>query len=133
MTGGFLRAVGRNMAIAALLAIPIVLLVPRRDTIAWDYLEVFTVAFCFAIAGHFAEVAALSLADIGTGWGRLVRMGIWFAAGLWALVIARWLWVRYGRDLHGLPPLIWGGVAMVVLELLVHAGLKRAGKPSFYD
>ena len=106
MSGRFLRGLGRNIAVAALLAIPIVLLVPRRDTLAWDYLEVFSVAFCFAIAGWFAEVAALSLTDIGTGWGRLVRMGIWFAGGLWAFVAARWLWVRYGRDLNALPPLI---------------------------
>jgi hypothetical protein len=33
-------------------------------------------------------------------------------------VMARWLWMRYGRELGDLPGLLWGGVFLVVFELV---------------
>jgi len=47
-----------------------------------------------------------------------VRVIGWFAGGLWCAVIARWLWIHFGRELGELPGLIWGGVLLVVLELV---------------
>src|SRR2546427_7786111 len=56
-----------------------------------------------------------------TGPGRLVRLAGWFAGGLWCYLVARWLWIRYGRDLNDLPGLVWGGAFLVVLELIMSA------------
>ena len=60
----------------------------------------------------------LALPGIRTDVGPVVRIVGWFAGGLWCAVIARWLWMQYGRDLRELPGLIWGGVLLVVLELV---------------
>jgi len=78
------------------------------------------------------ELAALALPDIETGVGRLVRVAVWFAGGLWCYVVARFLWVKYGRDLNELPSLIWGGVLFIAIELVVHAVLHARGRPSFF-
>ena len=75
----------------------------------------------------------LALPKIETGAGRLVRVAGWFAGGLWCYVVARWLWLRYGRDLNDLPGLVWGGVFFIGLELVVHAALKARGQPNFYQ
>src|SRR2546428_368548 len=65
----------------------------------------------------------------------LKKMGValWFAGGLWCYVVARFLWVKYGRDLNELPSLIWGGVLFIAIELVVHAVLHARGRPSFYS
>jgi len=70
---------------------------------------------------------------VGTAAGRLVRVTAWFAGGLWSYVVARFLWIRWGRDLADLPALIWGGVFLVALEVILHTGLKLAGRPSAFD
>jgi len=33
--------------------------------------------------------------------GPMVRVIGWFAGGLWCAVVARWLWIRFGRELIG--------------------------------
>jgi len=47
-------------------------------------------------------------------------------------VVGRYLWMLYGRDVTGLPGLVWGGVFFVALQLLLHAGLDRRGVANFY-
>jgi len=77
---------------------------------------VFSVAFCFTFLGHYIDRLLLALPGIRTGVGPLIRVLGWFAGGLWCYVIARWLWIHYGRDLGELPGLIWGGVFLVILN-----------------
>src|SRR5437667_6265554 len=80
--------------------------------------QAFTAAFCFTFLGHYVDRLLLALPGIRTGVGPMVRVIGWFAGGLWCAVIARWLWIRFGRELGELPGLIWGGVLLVVLELV---------------
>jgi len=47
--------------------------------------------------------------------------------------VARFLWVKYGRDLNELPSLVWGGVIFIAIELVVHAVLHGRGRPSFFS
>ncbi len=61
----------------------------------------------------------LALPGITEGLGWLVRFTGWFAGGLWCGVIGRWLWFRYARDLADLPGIVWGGVAMVLIEIIM--------------
>jgi len=89
-------------------------------------------ALCFTLVGHYVEVLLLRMPGIDTGPGKLVRLAGWFAGGLWCYVIGRWLWLQYRRDLADLPGLIWGGVFLVVLELVLHFMLRAQGKPNFY-
>src|SRR5436309_2488918 len=67
----------------------------------------------------------IALPDIHSGAGPLVRLAGWFAGGLWCYVVARWLWIRFGRDLNELPGLLWGGVFLVVLELVMNIVARR--------
>lgn len=128
----FLAGLWRNALAALPLGILVFLLVPRQGGIGWDLFDGYSVAFCFTLFGWFTELVLLALPGIETGAGRLVRLVGWFAGGLWSSVIARWLWMHYGRDLNELPGLIAGGVAMIVLELLLHLGLRLAKRPNFY-
>ncbi|MGH7569630.1 MAG: hypothetical protein ACREL9_11825 [Gemmatimonadales bacterium] len=128
----FLTALTRNALLAVLLGVVFLVTLPRSDTLAWDYVDVFTLAFCFAFLGYYVEVLLLKVPGIDTGAGRLVRMLGWFAGGLWCYVVGRYLWILYGRHVAELPGLIWGGVFFVALQLLLHAGLDRRGVPNFY-
>lgn len=128
----FLTTLGRNTVLAALIGLVFFAVLPRSDGLLLDYFDVFTLAFCFALIGHYIEVLLWRLPGINTGAGKLVRLAGWFAGGLWCYVIARWLWLQYRRDLADLPGLIWGGVFLVVLELVLHLLLKKQGKPNFY-
>src|SRR5204863_142820 len=79
----------------------------------WDFVDAFSVAFCFTFIGHYVELFLLALPNIETGLGRVVRLAGWFAGGLWCYIVARWLWLLYGRDLNELPGLMWGGVFFI--------------------
>jgi hypothetical protein len=129
----FLTTLGRNALLAALLGVVFFFALPRTDGSAlWDYFDVFSVALCFTLVGHYVEVLLLRMPGIDTGAGKLVRLAGWFAGGLWCYVIARWLWIQYRRDLNDLPGLIWGGVFLVALELSLHLVLRTQGKSNFY-
>ena len=128
----FLKTLGRNALLAAVLGLVFFAAFPRSDGALWDYFDVFSVALCFTLVGHYIEVLLLLLPGIETGAGKLVRLAGWFGGGLWCYVIARWLWLQYRRDLGDLPGLIWGGVFLVVLEMLLHLVLRTQGKPNFY-
>ena len=128
----FRATLTRSTIFAAAVGAGLLVTLPRHGGLASDFVDAFTLAFCFAFLGHYVEVVALALPDIETGIGRLVRVAVWFAGGLWCYVVARFLWVKYGRDLNELPSLVWGGVIFIAVELAVHAVLHARGRPSFY-
>jgi len=129
----FLTTLARNTALAAVLGAAFYLILPRGEARGWwGYLDAFTLAFCFTFLGHYVEVVLLMVPAIEVGAGRLVRLAGWFAGGMWVYEIGRRLWLLYGRSTLDLPPLVWGGVGFVVLELALHARLRAAGKPNFY-
>jgi hypothetical protein len=127
-----LTTLARNAVAAALLGLLLFGILPRSDGAFWDYFDAFSLALCFTLLGHYIEVLLLQLPGIDTALGRLVRLAGWFGGGLWCYVVARWLWLQYRRDLAQLPGLVWGGVFLVGLELIIHAGLRMAGRPGFF-
>ena len=120
MGGGepFLKTLTRTTVAAGALGVVFLLAFPRHASLASDFVDAFTVAFCFTFLGHYLDRLLLALPGIRAGAGPLVRVVGWFAGGLWCAVIARWMWMQYGRDLRELPGLIWGGVLLVVLEFV---------------
>ena len=120
MGGGepFLKTLTRTTVVAGALGVVFLLALPRHASLASDFVDAFTVAFCFTFLGHYVDRLLLALPGIRAGAGPLVRMVGWFAGGLWCAVIARWMWMQYGRDLRELPGLIWGGVLLVALEFV---------------
>jgi hypothetical protein len=121
----FLTTLTRNTIAAAVLGAVFLLALPRHASLASDFVDVFTVAFCFTLLGHYVDAILLGLPDIRSVVGRVVRVAGWFAGGLWCYVIARWLWVRYGRAPGELPGLVWGGVFLVLLELVMNRVVRR--------
>ena len=65
------------------------------------------------------DLALRAWPDIMSGAGWVVRVAGWFTAGMWGTVTTRWLWVHFGRRGADLPGLVWGGVAMIVVQMLV--------------
>jgi len=121
----FMRTLTRN-TIAALLLAPVLLVaLPRHASLAADLVDVFALGFCFTLLGHYVDALLLALQGIETAVGRLVRLAGWFAGGLWCYVVARWLWIKLGRDLSDLPGLLWGGVFLIVLELVMNSVTRR--------
>jgi hypothetical protein len=120
MGGGepFLKTLTRTTVVAGALGLVLLLALPRHASLFSDFVDVFTVALCFSFLAPYVDQLLLALPGIRTGVGPVVRIVGWFAGGLWCAVIARWLWMQYGRDLRELPGLIWGGVLLVVLELV---------------
>jgi hypothetical protein len=91
-----------------------------------------TLGVCFAFVGYVAERVLRAIPGIETPMGRVVRVAGWFAAGLWAALMGRVVWRFYGRETADLPGLVWGGLVLVVVELLLHAGLgSRVTSPFF--
>lgn len=104
----FLSVVTRTTLAAGLLGVVLLVALPPHASFLTDLVEVFTVAFCFAFLGHYLDALLLALPGIRTGVGSFVRAAGWFAGRLWRYVIARWLWLRYGRDPAELPSLSSG-------------------------
>jgi len=118
MSGGepFLKTLTRTTIVAGVLGLVLLLALPRHASLFFDFVDVFTVAFCFAALAPYVDRLLLALPGIRTGVGPVVRIVGWFAGGLWCSVIARWLWMQLGRDLGELPGLVWGGVFLVLLN-----------------
>jgi hypothetical protein len=129
----FLTTLTRNTVAAGLLAVVVLFTLPHHAGVLWDYVDAFTLVFCFTFLGHYVDALLLAIPGIQVGLGRIVRPLGWFAGGLWCYVVARWLWSHYGRDPRDLPGLLWGGVFFVGLELVAQAAMKARGRPSFYD
>ena len=121
----FFKALTRNTLVAAALGVVFLFLLPRHASLPSDFLDTFTLAFCFTFIGYYIEVLLRALPEIDIGVGPLVRAAGWFAGGLWCYVIARWLWIKYGRDVSDLPGLVWGGVFLIVLELVMNSVARR--------
>ncbi len=116
MSQPFTKTLTRSALGAGALGIVLLLALPRHSSLAFDFVDVFSVAFCFTFLGHYIDRLLLALPGIRTGVGPIVRLLGWFVGGLWCYVIARWLWIHYGRDLGELPGLIWGGVFLVIFN-----------------
>jgi hypothetical protein len=114
----FLKTLTRTTVVAGTLGIVFLLAFPRHASLFSDFVDAFTVALCFTFLAPYVDRLLLVLPGIRTGVGPMVRVVGWFAGGLWCAVIARWLWMHLGRDLRDLPGLVWGGVLLVVLELV---------------
>ncbi|HEX9283827.1 MAG TPA: hypothetical protein VF882_08560 [Gemmatimonadales bacterium] len=121
----FVKTVTRATVAALLLSVVFLIALPRHGSFASDFVDAFTVAFCFTFFGHYVDRLLLALPDIHVGVGHVVRVAGWFAGGLWCYVIARWLWIRYGRDLGELPGLMWGGVFLIALQLVMNSVARR--------
>lgn len=114
-----MKTLTRSTVAALVISGLLLVALPRRGSLGADFVDVFTLAFCFTFLGHYVEALLRGLPGIETGVGQLVRLAGWFAGGLWCYVVARWLWIKYGRDLNDLPGLVWGGVFLIVLELIM--------------
>jgi hypothetical protein len=127
MGGGepFLKTLNRATIAAALLGLILLMAVPRHGTFLGDFIDVFIVAFCFTFLAPYIDVFLRALPGIDVGPGRLVRLAGWFAGGLWCYLIGRWLWIKFGRELNDLPRLIWGGVFLVIYELVMNSVTRR--------
>ena len=112
----FLKTLTRTAVVAGALGMVFLLAFPRHASLFSDFVDVFTVAFCFTFLAPYVDRLLLAVPGIRTGVGPVVRVVGWFAGGLWCAVIARWLWMNLGRDLGELPGLIWGGVFLVIFN-----------------
>jgi hypothetical protein len=128
-----MNALARNTLLAIAVALVLLVALPRQGPLVWDFLDAFTLAFCFTYIGHWVEVLLLNIPGIDTPIGRVIRMLGWFAGGLWCYELGRLALLAYGRSTHELPPLVWGGVFFVALELIIHGILQARGKPNFYS
>ena len=125
MSEPFLKILTRNTLVALVLGAGLLVVLPRHGSLGADFVDTFIVAFCFTFLGRYVDAILLALPDIHTGVGPLVRAAGWFAGGLWCYVVARWFWIRFGRDLNELPGLLWGGVFLVVLEMVMNTVARR--------
>lgn len=128
----FLTVLTRNAALSAVLALILLPFLPREAGLGWTYADAFIAVLVFTVLGYFVEVVLLRIPGVDAGVGRVVRLTGWFAGGLWCYVAASAVWRLLGHDATILPPLPWGGAFLVALELLLHAGLRVAGRPNFY-
>jgi hypothetical protein len=124
--------VARNTLLALVLGAVFYFVLPRRGELPWDLVDVASLGLCFAVVGWAAERAMRIVPGIDTPGGRVVRVGGWFAAGMWAYVAGHYLWGLYGRDTTELPVLWWGGGLLVVVELALHGVLARGGRSDFF-
>lgn len=120
-----MRTLTRSTVAALLLGALLVPALPRRGSFAADFVDAFTVAFCFTLLGAYVDRLLLALPDIEAGFGPLVLLAGRLAGGLWCYVVARWLWIKLGRDLHELPALVWGGPFLLVLLPVMNAVARR--------
>ena len=125
MSEPFIKTLTRDTLAAAGLGFLLLLVLPRHGSFASDFVDTFTLAFCFTFLGRYIDAMLRSLPGIAEGAGPLVLLAGRFAGGLWCYVIGRWLWIKYGRDLNDLPGLLWGGVFLVVLQLVVSNVARR--------
>src|SRR2546423_4312412 len=100
MAEPFLKTLTRTTVLALVLGLVLLGALPRHSAFLSDYVDAFTVAFCFTFLGHYVDRILLALPGIRSGVGPAVRAAPWFAGGLWCGVVARWLWMGYGRDLR---------------------------------
>ncbi|HYK83323.1 MAG TPA: hypothetical protein VEU55_09285 [Gemmatimonadales bacterium] len=125
MTEPFWGTLTRTTLAALVLGGAFLLALPRHGALAVDFVDAFSVAFCFTFLGHYIDALLDAVPEIGTGVGHVVRVAGRFAGGLWCYVVARWLWMKVGRDLNDLPGLAWGGVFLLALEPVMKRAAAR--------
>jgi len=121
----FLKTLNRATIAAGVLGLLLLMAVPRHGSFLGDFVDVFTVALCFTFLAPYFDRLLLGLPGIEVGLGRLVRVAGWFAGGMWCRLMGGWLWIRYGRDPGELPGLLWGGVVLVIYELVMNSVTRR--------
>lgn len=126
----FLKTLTRSTGAAIVLGFVLLIALPRHASFMGDFVDVFMVAFCFTFLAPYIDALLRMLPGIEVGAGRVVRVVGWFGGGLWCLVIARWFWIRSGRELNELPGLIWGGVFLVTYELVMSRVTRRTDATS---
>ena len=126
----FVKTLTRSALAALVLGAALLLVLPRHGSLGADFVDTFTVAFCFTFLGPYVDAILRAMPDIEVGMGWVVRLAGWFAGGLWCYVVARWLWVHYGRALSDLPSLPWGGVLLIVLEPVLNRAARRVDGPA---
>ena len=124
-----MKALTRNTLLAVPLALLFFLTLPRQGALGWDLLDDFTLAFAFTYVGYWVEVLLLKVPGIETGTGFLVRLVGWFAGGLWCYELGRLALLAYGRDTTALPPLVYGGIWFVALQIVLHVFKPRGAPP----
>lgn len=132
MSDRFGAVLTRNTLLGVALGVLFLAMLPRPGPWGWDLVDAVSLGMCFAFVGYAAERALCAIPGIATPTGRVVRVAGWFAAGLWAALMGRVLWRLYGRETADLPGLVWGGLVLVALELLLHAGLGSRGTSPFF-
>ena len=69
-----MKALTRNTLLAIPLALVVSAAIPGQGAIGWDFLDAFTLAFCFTYVGHLVEVLLLKIPGIETPAGKFVRV-----------------------------------------------------------
>jgi hypothetical protein len=127
------RTLARNVAIAAVVGAVLAFRVRHLGL----FLPFTALALWFSLGGHYVEVAFLNGIRPRISPARerqmAARVGVWFAGG--AI-----LYVLMAGSAHLLPlrpPHFtgwwFGGLLLIGVELLVHAGLALRGQPNFYQ
>ena len=124
-----MTALTRNTLLAVPLTLVFFFALPRQGTLGWDLLDAFTLAFAFTYVGYWVEVLLLKIPGIETGTGLVVRVLGWFAGGLWCYELGRLALLAYGRDTTVLPPLVYGGIWFVALQVVVRTLKPRVAPP----
>ena len=70
----FLKTLTRTTLVAGVLGILFLLVLPRHTTLGSDFVDAFSVAFCFTFLGHYVDRVLLALPGIRTGAGPVVRV-----------------------------------------------------------
>src|SRR5256885_16945605 len=93
-----MKALTRNTLLAIPLALVVSAAIPGQGAIGWDFLDAFTVAFCFTYVGHLVDVLLLKIPGIETPAGKFIRVVGWFAGGLWCYELGRSEERRVGKE-----------------------------------
>src|SRR5260370_33283763 len=123
-----MKALTRNTLLAIPLALLVSAVIPGQGALGWDFLDAFTIAFCFTYVGHLVEVLLLKIPGIETPAGKFVRVVGWLAGGLWCYELGRWLLILYGRNTAQLPSLICAAVVFCSREFLLQASSPTSGQ-----
>src|SRR5260370_22383957 len=87
----FSKLLTRSTLGALALGAVLVVALPRHRSLGADFVNTFSVAFCFTFFGSYIDALRLALPALRIGMARLVRLAGWFAVGLWCYLAARCL------------------------------------------
>src|SRR5690242_18838125 len=127
------RTLRRTVGIAVIVGV--IFAVARRN--ASLFFPSMVIALWFSLGGHVVEVLyrnqiAPRLATSHLG-AIAVRVAVWMAGGTLLLLGARLTANLGGRSVALGMPAWYGGVALIVLELVVHGALLALGRPNAFN